>query len=719
MPHITPRQMPLPPMLPIPPIPPMLQIPTTPPMPPKQKNIKRFFAFFTHLFFGRRFASFFATLFTTLFTSLFPLFFPLFFTLDSARAAPYIALGERAKYPNLKHFSYVNPNAPKGGTLKSYALGSFSSLNPFSIEGESASGLENVYDTLMAQSMDEPYAQYALIASDVAVASDNSSVIFTIDKRARFADGVAVSAQDVAFSFEMMISRASPLYRQYYADVREVRVLDFYRVEFVFKTTQNKELPLILGQLSVLPKHFYVKNGKNTFGENPLQIPLGSGPYSVKSYEVGKKIIYERNKNYWAKDLPSRVGQFNFDTLVFEYYRDDAVALQAFLSHKYDWRVESAAKVWARGYKSKALDSKQFSLKAFPHSLPSGMQGFFMNTRKEVFANPLVRRAFIYAFNFEWSNLNLFFSQYERTTSYFNHSIFASPPLPSKAESELIKQCDSRGEISKTRLKNMFDTPYVIPSTNADFDATSINGGVQGQNLTQNGGQSQAKNGEQKSAQNLARQAEQNQSPKSQVPSHILQERENLKKARDLLEEAGFVMKNGVLLDSKSGKPLRFTLLLDNPAFERLAVRYGRNLKLLGIQMQIQKIDSSQYANRVKNFDYEMIVGIIGQSLFPGNEQRYFWSKESASMVGSRNYSGVGLEVVDCLIERVIAAPHREAQILSTHALDRVLLWGDFVVPHYYLPNFRVAFWHNISMPKIHPRYDLSPQIWWDTNASE
>lgn len=681
MPHITPRQTLLPMLQ-------MLLIPTTPPMPPKQKSIKRFFAlFYTFVFLGR-FASLFAALFTPLFTLLFMLLFVLIFALDFARAAPYIALGERAKYPNLKHFEYVNPNAPKGGTLKSYALGSFSSLNPFSIEGESASGLENVYDTLMAQSMDEPYSQYALIASDVAVASDNSSVIFTIDKRARFADGVAVSAQDVAFSFEMMISRASPLYRQYYADVKEVRVLDFYRVEFVFKTTQNKELPLILGQLSVLPKHFYVKNGKNTFGENPLQIPLGSGPYSVKSYEVGKKIIYERNKNYWAKDLPSRVGQFNFDTLVFEYYRDDAVALQAFLSHKYDWRVESAAKVWARGYKSKALDSRQFSLKAFPHSLPSGMQGFFMNTRKEVFANPLVRRAFIYAFNFEWSNLNLFFSQYERTTSYFNHSIFASPPLPSKAESALIKQCDSRGEISKTHLKNMFDTPYVIPSTS---------GGLQTQK------------------QNLARQAEQNQTPKSQVPSHILQERENLKKARDLLEEAGFVMRNGVLLDSKSGKPLRFTLLLDNPAFERLAVRYGRNLKLLGIQMQIQKIDSSQYTNRVKNFDYEMIVGIIGQSLFPGNEQRYFWSKESAGMVGSRNYSGVGLEVIDCLIERVIAAPHREAQIVSTHALDRVLLWGDFVVPHYYLPNFRVAFWHNISMPEIHPRYDLSPQIWWES----
>ena len=612
--------------------------------------------------------------------AIFAYMFPIllcFFILDFAKCASFIALGESAKYQNLKHFDYVNPNAPKGGTLKSYALGSFSSLNPFSMEGDSASGLENIYDTLMAQSMDEPYAQYALVASDIAVAQDNSSVVFTIDKRARFSDGVAISPADVAFSFEMMISRASPLYRQYYADVKEVKILDSSRIKFIFKTTQNKELPLILGQLTVLPKHFYVKNGKNTFGEDNLQIPLGSGAYRVKSYQIGKKIIYERNKDYWAKDLPSRVGQFNFDLLIYEYYRDDAVALQAFLSHKYDWRVESAAKVWARGYKSKALDSKQFSLKAFPHSLPSGMQGFFMNTRKEVFANPLVRRAFVYAFNFEWSNINLFFSQYERTTSYFNHSIFASSPLPNKAESNLIKQCDTKGEISNTRLKSMFDKPYIVPSV--DFEAQNLN------------------------------------ALEKAVPRHIIQEREHLKKARDLLTQAGFVMKNGVLVDAKNNKPFSFTLLLDNPAFERLAVRYGRNLKLLGIDMQIQKIDSSQYANRVKNFDYEMIVGIIGQSLFPGNEQRYFWSKASADMVGSKNYSGVKLDVVDCLIERVIAAQSREEQILSIHALDRVLLWGDFVVPHYYLPNFRIAFWHNISMPKNHPHYDLSPQIWWAT----
>ena len=621
-----------------------------------------------------------------------------FFILDFAKCASFVALGERAKYQNLAHFDYVNPNAPKGGTLKSYSLGSFSSLNPFSMEGESASGLENIYDTLMAQSMDEPYAQYALVASDIAVAEDNSNVVFTIDKRARFSDGVAISAQDVAFSFEMMISRASPLYKQYYADVKEVKILDSNRIKFIFKTTQNKELPLILGQLSILPKHFYVKNGKNTFGEDNLQIPLGSGAYRVKSYQIGKKIIYERNKDYWAKDLPSRVGQFNFDSLVYEYYRDDAVALQAFLSHKYDWRVESAAKVWARGYKSKALDSKQFSLKAFPHSLPRGMQGFFMNTRKEIFANPLVRRAFVLAFNCEWSNVNLFFSQYERTTSYFNHSIFASPPLPNRAESNLIKQCDTKGEISKSNLKDMFSKPYVVPSVDfrtgveADFKndlPMDLKTDFEAQNLN---------------------------ALDEKIPRHIIQERENLKKAKDLLSQAGFVMKNGVLVDAKNNKPFSFTLLLDNPAFERLAVRYGRNLKLLGINMQIQKIDSSQYANRMKNFDYEMIVGIIGQSLFPGNEQRYFWSKASADMVGSKNYSGVKLEVVDCLIERVIAAPSREEQILSIHALDRVLLWGDFVVPHYYLPNFRIAFWHNISMPKNHPRYDLSPQIWWATN---
>lgn len=573
-----------------------------------------------------------------------------------AHAAPFISLGDPPKYRDtstFKAFDYTNPNAKKGGTLKAYALGSFSTLNAFSLE-ESAAGLELVYDTLMAQSMDEPYAQYALVASDVAIAPNHKSVIFTINPKARFSDGVAISAQDVGFSFDMM--RQNPLYKQYYADISGYEILDSRRIKFLFTTSENKELPLILGQLSILPKHYYVRDGQNSYGKDPLQLPLGSGAYKLTRYEVGKLVEYRRDENYWAENLPSRKGQFNFDVVRYEYYRDDTAALQGFLRHKYDFRIESAAKVWANGYRQ-SKDSA-FSKLEIPHSLPSGMQGFFINLRKAPFDDPLVRRAMILAFNFEWSNENLFFSQYQRTTSFFNHSIFASTPSLSQGQLELLRVC----KVDPATLSRL-QKPYTIPT----------------------------------------------------APS-LQDERENLKKARDLLRQAGYVVQNNQAY--KNGIPLRFSLLLDNPAFERLAIRYARNLARLGITMEIQKLDSSQYANRVKSFDYEMIVGIIPQSLSPGNEQRYFFGSLSADTQGSRNYSGVKSALVDCLIDRLINAPDRDSLVLATRTLDRVLLELDIVVPHYFLPSFRLAIWDNIAMPKVQPLYDISPTLWWDRRKS-
>lgn len=570
-----------------------------------------------------------------------------------AYGAPFIALGEPPKYRDtstFKAFDYANPNAPKGGTLKAYALGSFSTLNAFSLE-ESAAGLELIYDTLMVQSMDEPYAQYALVASDVVVSPSYDSVTFTIDSRARFSDGVAISAQDVGFSFDMMLQ--NPLYKQYYADIAGYEILDSRKIRFKFATKDNRELPLILGQLSILPRHYYMQDGQNSYGKSPLQIPLGSGAYTLARYEVGKLVEYKRDENYWARDLPSRKGQFNFDIVRYEYYRDDTAAMQAFLGHKYDYRLESAAKVWARAYKqSKGPTFRKLEI---PHSLPSGMQGFFMNLRKAPFDDPLLRRAMILAFNFEWSNDNLFFSQYQRTTSFFNHSVFASTPSLSSEQLGLLRACKVDSS-SMDRLQK----PYTIPT----------------------------------------------------APS-LQAERENLKLARDLLEQAGYVVQNNQAY--KNGIPLRFSLLLDNPAFERLAIRYARNLKLLGITMEIQKLDSSQYTNRVKSFDYEMIVGIIPQSLSPGNEQRYFFGSVSADTQGSRNYSGVKSKLVDCLIDRLINAPDRQQLVLATRTLDRVLLDMDIVVPHYFLPSFRLAIWDNIAMPKVQPLYDISPMLWWDT----
>lgn len=571
-----------------------------------------------------------------------------------AYGAPFISLDGQAKYSvmsSFRAFDYANANAKKGGVLKAHALGSFDSLNPFALQGQSAAGLELIYDTLMVQSMDEPYAQYALVASDVVVSPSYDSVTFTIDSRARFSDGVAISAQDVGFSFDMMLQ--NPLYKQYYADVSGYKILDSRRIAFFFTTSENKELPLILGQLSILPRHYYMQDGQNSYGKSPLQIPLGSGAYTLARYEVGKLVEYKRDENYWARDLPSRKGQFNFDIVRYEYYRDDTAALQAFLGHKYDYRLESAAKVWARAYKqSKGPTFRKLEI---PHSLPSGMQGFFMNLRKAPFDDPLVRRAMILAFNFEWSNDNLFFSQYQRTTSFFNHSIFASTPSLSSEQLGLLRAC----KVDSSSMDRLYK-PYIVPS----------------------------------------------------APS-LQAERENLKLARDLLEQAGYVVQNNQAY--KNGIPLRFSLLLDNPAFERLAIRYARNLKLLGITMEIQKLDSSQYTNRVKSFDYDMIVGIIPQSLSPGNEQRYFFGSVSADTQGSRNYSGVKSKLVDCLIDRLINAPDRQQLVLATRTLDRVLLDMDIVVPHYFLPSFRLAIWDNIAMPKVQPLYDISPMLWWDT----
>ncbi|WP_205589732.1 extracellular solute-binding protein [Helicobacter sp. L8] len=574
--------------------------------------------------------------------------------------APYISLGQKAKYAqHFTHFDYANPNAPKGGVLKSHAIGTFDSLNPFLLKGTKASGLELVYDTLLTQSLDEPFAEYALIANDIEVAPDHSYVIFGIDERAKFSDGVPISAQDVKYSFETITQKGSPVFKQYYEDVKDVIVLDKQHVKFTFKNTTNTELPLILGQLQVIPKHFFEKHG---FEKNPLLVPVSSGPYMVESFDVGKRITYVRNKNYWARDLPAIKGQYNFDRLVYEYYKDDSVALQAFLSGAYDWRYESTAKVWARGYVGKGIEQGKIHKVRLKHELPAGLQGFFINTRRPLFKDLRVREALFYAFDFEWANRNLFFSQYTRSPSYFSNSIFASSGLPQGQELQILNRYKKQLEAYNPRI---FTSPYIVPRTN----------------------------GARKVGENL---------------------RENLKYAQKLLKEAGYVVSNNRLINAKTKQPFTFTLLLNSPGFERLALAYARNLKVLGIEMRIQRVDLSQYTNRVKKFDYDMISGVIGESLFPGNEQRYYWGSASAKQAGSRNYSGISNPVIDQLINGVISAHNRETQIAFVRALDRVLLWGFYVVPQFYGSSFRIAFWDKIGMPKISPPYGFSPTLWWD-----
>ncbi len=572
------------------------------------------------------------------------------------RATPYLYLGQEPTHQkSFSHFDYANADAPKGGVLRSDAIGTFDSLNPFIIKGTKAEGLDLIFDTLMAQSLDEPYAEYPLIAKDAQVAKDNSYVIFTIDERALFSNNTPILASDVKFSFDTIMQLGSPLYKQYYQDVEKAVILDKYRVKFVFKTTENKELPLILGQLQIFSKKAFKKD---YFDKNPLLIPVSSGPYVISSFDVGKRIIYRRNFKYWAKDLPSRKGQFNFNQVRFEYYKDETIALQAFLSGAYDWRIESVAKIWARGYNGKAVEKKDIIKHLIHHKMPSGMQGFFFNTRREIFKDKRVREALFYAFDFEWANKNLFFSQYERTTSFFNNSVYASSLLPSPEEKLLLTP------YKKILDERVFNEPFVVPRTDG-----------------------------------------------ADVLNYNL--RENLKYAQGLLKSAGFSYKNMRLVD-KNNKPFSFTLLLNSPAFERLALAYAKNLKILGIEMKIKRVDLSQYMNRLKSFDFDMIVGVIGQSPFPGNEQRFYFSSSSAKEKGSRNYAGISNKAIDNLIEKIIMAKTYEERVVATQAMDRVLLWGFYVVPHFYLPNYRLATWKKIGMPSYSPSYGFSPYLWWD-----
>lgn len=584
-------------------------------------------------------------------------------TLSSALSTQTYALSiyGNPKYPkNFTHFDYVNPNAPKGGTLKGFALGTFDSLNPFSQKGNPAAELSTlVYNTLTIQSLDEPFSEYALVAESMTQGRD--FIIFHLNKKARFSDGTPIKAKDVVFSFETLLQKGKIDFKRYYADVKSVKALNDLEVIFYFKTDSNKELPLILGQIPILPSHIYLKDGKNTFGENPLQIPVGSGAYRVKKFDLGRSITYERNPNYWAKDHPTQKGMHNFDEVIVEYYKDSAVAQTAFMAGEYDYRVESSAKVWANDYESKAKREGKIILQSFRHQLPSTLQGFFFNTRKPIFADKRVREAIFYAFDFEWSNKNLFYNQYERTTHIFHNSPFASSALPQGKELEILlpykNKLDSR----------IFTQPYIVPITN----------------------------GEKRRGENL---------------------RENLKYARDLLESAGFYIKNGVL-HTPTHQPFSFEILISYEAFERICLPFAKNLKKLGIETKIRKVDDSQYINRVRNFEYDMVVELLGQSLFPGNEQNYYWNSQVANTKGSKNFAGVQDPVIDELITKLLNATSQEERIAIGKALDRVLLWGFYVLPHFNLPAFRIAYWHTIAMPSQIPPYGIDPYLWWSKGA--
>jgi microcin C transport system substrate-binding protein len=569
-----------------------------------------------------------------------------------------IAMHGDLKYDaDFTHFNYANPDAPKGGTLRrSVRANSFDSFNPFIVKGVSAAGAGMLYQSLTAHSEDEAFSEYGLIAKNIILPSDRSWVSFELNPNAKFSDGHAITANDVKYSFEMLTTheRAQPFYGAYYGDVNEVVIESDLKVTFKFKNNKNKELPLILGQMPILAKHYWEKSG---FERASLDIPVGNGPYTIKSFKPGRSITYARNPDYWGRDLPVNKGLYNFDELTFEYYSDNTVALEAFKAGEYDFRAESSARNWANAYSGKLFDSGTLIKQEVEHQRPAGMQAFVLNSRQEKLSDARVREALSYAFDFEWTNQNLFYDQYKRNSSYFENSELASRDLPHGEELAIL-------ETYQDRLpEKLFTSPFTVPST--------------------------AK------------------------PSSM---RKNLRHAMQLLEDAGWSVKNTARVNAK-GEQLNLEFLVFQKDFERVIQPFIKNLERLGIQANITVIDTTQYINRLRSFDFDVVVTGFGQSNSPGNEQREYWHSSKVNQEGSRNYAGVNDPVVDELVELIISAPNRDSLVQRTRALDRVLLWGHYVIPNWFNPVDRIAYRNTLARPDETPKSGVFVDSWWTKNA--
>lgn len=573
-----------------------------------------------------------------------------------------ITSGGEPKYgPDFEHFDYVEPDAPKGGELRLATVGStFDTLNPFTTNGVSASGLGLTYDSLMVRSLDESSVIYPLLADTVEIAEDNTWVQFTLHPDARWHDGEPIDADDVIFSHQILTTEAAPFYASYFENIAEVLKLDERTVRFNFSGEINEELPFIVARdLSILPQHYW--EGRD-FAETTLEPPLGSGPYRIGNVDPGRSITYERVEDYWGANLPVNVGQNNFGTINYDYYRDNTVALEAFKSYEYDYRTESSSQLWATAYDVPAVDEGDLILDLIPDANGQGMQAFWFNLRRDKFTDPKVREALSYAFDFEWSNNNLFYGQYTRTNSFFSNSELASSGLPEGKELEVLEQF--RGQIPD----DVFTEEYTLPTTDGSGNL-----------------------------------------------------RENLRVASNLLSEAGWEVQDGVLTNTETGEIMEIEFLLVSPAFERIVSPFIQNLERLGVQASLRTVDSAQYQNRLQEFDFDAIVFSARQSLRPGNEQRDFWSSKAANTPGSRNVAGIKNPVVDELIEMIIASPDRETLVANTRALDRVLLWNQYVIPQWFLDARRVAYWNKFGQPEQlpEPAFGFNPAATWWVDASK
>lgn len=563
------------------------------------------------------------------------------------------------KYPaDFKRFDYVNPNAPKGGLLRLGENGTFDSFNHIIPRGSAAAGVGGLYDTLMTGSLDEVATEYGLIAESVRYPADYSSVTYRLRANARWHDGKPITPEDVIWTFQVL-KEHSPTQRFYYRHVVKAEKTGDRDVTFTFDQPGNRELPQIVGQIAPLPKHWWTgkdaQGNERNIANGTLEPPLGSAAYKIKSFIPGRTISYERVKDYWGASLPVNVGKNNFDEIRYEYYRDDNAELIGFKADDFDFRVENVAKNWATAYDVPAVQEKRLLLETFPERASGVMQGFILNLRRDKFKDPKVRQALNYALNFEDMNKTLFFGQYERIASYFSGTELSFKGLPQGKELEILETV--RDKIPP----EVFTTEYKNPV----FDS-------------------------------------------------VESRRTNLLMAAKLFREAGYAVKEGRLVNTKTGEPLSIEFLIANPTFERVVLFYVEDLKRLGVQFTIRQIDASQYQNRVRTRDFDAIVAGWGQSLSPGNEQLDYFGSEAADRQGSRNYAGIKNEAVDALIKRIIFAKDREELIAATHAMDRVLMWNHYVVPMWTISVTRIARWDRFGKPDKLPKYSIGfPDIWW------
>jgi len=564
-----------------------------------------------------------------------------------------IAMHGEPKYSfNFKHLDYVNPNAPKGGKVIFSTTGSYDSFNPFILKGNSAIGITNyLYETLTTSSSDEAFTEYGLIAETIEWPDDRTWVSFTIRQEAIWHDGKKITPSDVIWTFNTLMEKGHPFYKYYYDDVKEVVQEGKNKVRFNFKGNTNLELPLIVGQLPVLPKHYW--EDKN-FQETSMEVPIGSGPYKIKDFDPGRSITYELNNNYWAKNIPIKKGTENFKLIRYEYYKDRAIEREAFKAGDIDFFSENTSKDWATSYDIPAVEKGLIKKELIEHQNPQGMQGFVFNTRKEFFKDNLVREALSYAFDFEWTNKNLFYNAYKRTNSFFENSELASSKLPLGKELEYL---NSYIDILPQKI---FTKIYNPPKTD-------------GSGFMRN----------------------------------------ELQKATLLLKNSGWHLVDGNLINKKTDKKFEFEILLVSSAFERIVLPFKDNLEKLGITVNVRTIDTAQYQSRLDNFDFDMIVSTFSQSLSPGNEQRNFWGSDAAITSGSRNFAGIKDTVVDLFIEKIISSKSREDLIQVTRALDRILLWGHYVIPQWHISAYRTLYWDIFDQPAIRPKYSLGTNTWW------